>query len=518
MDGQHYGKGTMKSRDIYLLGVDIGTGNLKSTLVRGDGVVVGSSSRELTTQYPHLGWTEQDPDDWYLAFCETLREAMNQAGIGSQKIVSVCFDAATHTPVLLDKDDHVLRPAILWTDQRSTEQVESLNKHHGDRIFQIGYQKANPTWTLPQLLWVKQNEPQVVEGTRKLMIAKDYLRFRVTGTWETDWVDALGTLMVDAEKRQWSRELCGYIGWPMDTLPPIVSPREVVGSVTAHAARETGLREGTPVVAGSSDTAVEDYGAGAIEAGQGVIKLATAGNTNIMTDEAHPHPLTFTYYHVIPGIWYSVAATNSCASAHRWLRDQFFQSEMRESEHRKMNAFEAMDEIARDVPVGSNGLIFHPYLLGERSPYWDPFLKADFIGITMRHRREHFVRSLYEGIAFSLKDCLDSVLSLGLDLQEARIIGGGARSALWRQIVSDVLGVEVLKPAVDDASYGAALLGGVGVGIFQDERDAIRKCVKIEGRNKPDPRSHEMYAKLFQIYKKAHDQLVEVCHTLHEFS
>jgi xylulokinase len=331
-------------------------------------------------------------------------------------------------------------------------------------------------------------------------------------------VDALGTLMVDAGERQWSKELCGYIGWAMDTLPPIVSPREVVGKVTAQAARDTGLRVGTPVVAGSSDTAVEDYGAGAIEAGQGVIKLATAGNTNIMTDKAHPHPLTFTYYHVIPGLWYSVAATNSCASAHRWLRDQFFQPEMEESERGEKDAFEVMDEIARDVPVGSNGLIFHPYLLGERSPYWDPFLKADFIGITMRHRREHFVRSLYEGIAFSLKDCLDSVLSLGLDLQEARIIGGGARSALWRQIVSDVLAVEVLKPAVDDASYGAALLGGVGVGIFQDERDAIRKCVKIEGRNKPDPRSHEMYAKLFQIYKKAHDQLVEVCHTLHEFS
>jgi xylulokinase len=508
----------MELKDLYLVGVDIGTGNLKSIIVRGDGTVVGSSSQELTTSYLHPGWTEQDPNDWYLAFCKTFHEALNQAKISTKKINAVCIDAAAHTPVLLDENDEILRPAILWTDQRSVKQVEWLNKHYGDRIFQIGYQRANPTWTLPQLLWVRECEPEVFQKTRKLMIAKDYLRFRVTGSWETDWVDALGTLMLDAGKRQWSKELCGYIGWPMDTLPKIVSPREVVGKVSRQASRDTGLQEGTPVVAGSSDTAVEDYGAGAVEAGQGIIKLATAGNTNIMTDKAYPHPLTFTYYHIIPGLWYSVAATNSCASAHRWLRDQFFKSEMKKCEREKKGAFDVMDEIAKDVPVGSNGLIFHPYLLGERSPYWDPFLKADFIGITMRHQRQHFVRALYEGIAFSLKDCLNSILSLGLDLKEARIIGGGSRSALWRQIVCDVLGVEVLKPAIDDASYGAALLGGVGVGIFQDEKDAIHKCVKIVSHNKPDPRNHETYTRLFDVYRKAHDQLVEVCHELHEFS
>lgn len=508
----------MTSKDVYLVGVDIGTGNLKSIIVRIDGTVVGSSSQELTTSYLYPGWTEQDPNDWYLAFCKTFREALSQSNIDIKKIAAVCFDAAAHTPVLLDNNDQILRPAILWTDQRSVKQAEWLNNNYGDRIFKIGYQRANPTWTLPQLLWVKENEAHIFEKTQKLMIAKDYLRFRVTGTWETDWVDALGTLMVDAEKRQWSKELCDYIGWPMDTLPRIVSPREVVGKVSSQASRDIGLREGTPVVAGSSDTAVEDYGAGAIEAGQGIIKLATAGNTNIMTERAYPHPLTFTYYHVIPGLWYSVAATNSCASAHRWLRDQFFQTEMEKAEEGEKSAFDVMDEIAKDVPVGSNGLIFHPYLLGERSPYWDPFLKADFIGITMRHRREHFVRSLYEGVAFSLKDCLNSILNLGLELKEARIIGGGSKSALWRQIVCDVLGVEVSKPVVDDASYGAALLGGVGVGIFQDEKDAIKKCVKITSHSKPNPKNHERYTQLFEIYKKAHDQLVDICHRLHDFS
>jgi xylulokinase len=301
----------------------------------------------------------------------------------------------------------------------------------------------------------------------------------------------------------------------MDTLPKIVSPREVVGSVLRQAAQDSGLREGTPVVAGTSDTAAEDYGVGAIDPGQGVIKLATAGNTNVMTETPRPHPLIINYYHVVPGLWYTVAATNSCASAHRWLRDQFFRSDIERSEARGQDAFQAMDAIAREVPVGSEGLLFHPYLLGERSPYWDPLLRADFLGITMRHRREHFVRALYEGIAFSLKDCLDSLAPLGLTMAEARIIGGGSKSGLWRQIVCDVMGMEVLKTAEDDASFGAALIAGVGVGIFADERDAIRQCVQVVSSNQPDPRTHERYTRLFEVYKKAQGRLAEINHDLH---
>jgi xylulokinase len=508
----------MGLKETYLLGIDIGSGSLKCLIVRGDGIVLGAGSKELITYYTFPGWSEQNPEDWYQAFCETFRKAVNQAGINSKHIASVCITAAAHTPVLLGKHDEVLRPAILWTDQRSTKEVDWLNKNYGERILQIGYQKTNTTWTLPQLLWVIRNEPQVFEKTDKIMIAKDYLRFRITGTWETDWIDGLSTLMFDAEKKEWSEEICGYIGWPMKTLPKIVSPRAVVGKVNRQSSADSGLPEGIPVVAGTSDTAAEDYGAGAIDPGQGIIKLATAGNTNIMTPKPHPHPLLLNYYHVIPGIWYVVAATNSCASAHRWLRDQFFKSDIEKSMEEGKDAFDIMDDIAKNVPPGSDGLIFHPYLLGERTPYWDPFLRADFIGITMRHKREHFVRALYEGIAFSLKDCLNSLSDLNLTVEEVRIIGGGSKSALWRQIVSDVIGMEVLKPAVDDASYGAALLGGVGVGVYQDEKDAIKKCVKIVTTHKPHKKNHEKYEKLFDIYKKAQSKLAEINHQLHKIS
>jgi xylulokinase len=507
----------MGSAQIYLLGVDIGSGSLTSVLVRGDGQVVSKAAKELVTYYPAVGWSEQNPTDWYGAFCQTAREAMTNAGLEASQIASVCITAATHTPVLLGEKDEILRPAILWTDQRSIEEVQWLNDHHGERILEIGYHKVNPTWTLPQLFWVKKNEPAVFEKTKKVMIAKDYLRFRLTGTWETDWIDALGTLMLDAAKKQWSKELCDFIGWPIATLPRIVPPTAVVGSLTSEAASDSGLLQGTPVVAGTSDTAAEDYGVGAINPGQGIIKLATAGNANIMTETPNPHPQLLNYYHVVPGLWYTVAATNSCASAHRWLRDQFFTGDIEQSSAEGKDVFSAMDEIAQDVPVGSDGLLFHPYLLGERSPYWDPFLRADFVGITMRHRREHFVRALYEGIAFSLLDCVDSLAPLGLKIEEARIIGGGSKSALWRQIVSDVIGMEVLKTSEDDASFGAALIGGVGVGVFADEKEAIEKCVRVKTSNTPNPHHHERYHRLFDIFKKAQRQLVEVNHELHAF-
>ncbi len=510
----------MGLKETFLLGVDIGSGSLKSTLIRGDGSVVSSASKDLFTAYPHPRWSEQNPEDWYVALCETAKGALTKSGLKNISIASVCITAAAHTPVLLDENDAILRPAILWTDQRSVKEVGWLNENYGDRILEIGYNRANPTWTLPMLLWVKNNEPEVFARIRRIMVAKDYLRYKLTGTWETDLIDAQGTLLLDSKNRCWSNELCGYIGLPIETLPPIVAPTAVVGKISARAARDSSIPENTPVVAGTSDTAAEDYGVGAVNPGQGIIKLATAGNANIMTETPHPHPLLINYYHVVPGLWYTVAATNSCASAHRWLRDQFFGVEMEQSESAGKDAFDVMDEFAAQVEPGSNGLLFHPYLLGERSPYWDPFLRADFVGITMQHTRRHFVRALYEGISFSIVDCMMSMLEVGesLKMEEVRLIGGGARSGLWRQIVSDATGLEVLKTAVDDASYGSAMIGGVGTGVYADERDAVAKCVKVVSSNKPDPARHERYRQLFAIYKKAQSRLADINHELHAFA
>lgn len=499
------------------MGVEIGSSNLKCLIVGEDGRIGGSASKELVTHYAYPGWAEQNPESWYTAFSETTQRALTASGIKKEYIQAVCITAATHTPVLLDRRNRPLRPAILWTDQRSRHEARWLNQTHGESIFNIAYHQANPTWTLPQLLWLQRNEPHVVQKTVKLMMPKDYLRFRLTGTWETDPTDALGTLMLDAAKIKWSGTLCAYIDWPISTLPPIRPPTHIAGGISDKAASATGLLKGTPVVVGTSDTAAESLGAGAVNPGQTIIKLATACNISVVTRAPHPDPLLFNYYHVVSNLWYTVAATNNGAATHRWMRDQFFRRENPPNGVPKEISFREMDDMASKIPLGCRGLIFHPYLQGERTPYWDPLLRGDFLGITMQHTREHFVRALYEGIAFSLLDCLFSLNPLKPAMAENRIIGGGSKSTVWRQIVSDVLGKTLLKPEIDEAAYGAALLAGIGIGMYADEKDAIKTCVNIIDENTPNSQNHDRYMELFEIYKKAQKYLVEINHRLHDF-
>jgi xylulokinase len=302
------------------------------------------------------------------------------------------------------------------------------------------------------------------------------------------------------------------IGWSMATLPPIVKPSAVVGKVTAKAAQATGLAEGTPVVCGTSDTAAETFGAGMVREGMGVVKLATAATVNVLSSKARPDFSLINYYHVVPDHWYVIAATNSCASAHKWLRDTFFRREGEDGSA----VFDAMDARAAAVHTGSEGLFYHPYLNGERSPYWDPLLRADFVGAGFNHSGGHFVRALYEGVAYSLRDCHDVMKLKGLGFTTARLTGGGARSALWRQIVADVLNITVELPAVADASYGAALLAGVGIGVFESER-AAADVVQIVSRATPDPVRAAIYDQGFPIYRDIQKALAPINHRIHGF-
>ena len=502
----------MKPGQSYLVGADIGTSGFKTCLIDMQRAVLGSASRELTTAHPHVGWCEQDPDDWYWAFRETLVEARQRAEVDACDIAAVCIDAAAHTPVLTDAEGRVLRPAIMWTDQRTGDQVRRLEAEHGEEIFAIGYQAVNPTWTLPQLLWVAENEPEVARRTACVFVAKDYLRWRLTGVWATDPIDAMSTLLFDAAKHQWSSRLIELARFRPEQFPPVQAPSSIAGKVLPLPAEELGLSPGTTVVTGTSDSALEMYGAGAVDSGQCVVKLATAAYVNVVTDRACPHRRTLTYYHVVPDLWYSVAATNSCASALRWFRDVFCRHEMRIAKSEGRSAFALIDDLAAEAPVGADGVLFHPYLLGERSPHWDPDLRASFVGLSMRHDMRHMARAVLEGIAFSLRDCLSSIKALGLDAHEARIIGGGAVSPLWRQITSDVLGLPLAYPENADASFGAALLGGVGIGAFADERDAARRCIRIQRRVEPDEKRNEQYRRTYELYRMTHAGLSDVYH------
>lgn len=490
-----------------LLGIDIGTSGCKITAIDRQGEMVDTALAEFHTSRPHPGWSEQDPDEWYAVACGLLRSLWQRGKCRAEQIAAIGLDASTHNAVLADGHFRPLRPAIMWTDQRSVQQAARLDREAGAEIFRIGYQKPTPTWTLPQLVWIAEHEPEPLRRTKHVLFTKDYVRHQLTGTWETDHIDAQGSLLYDMAARHWSEELCQLAGLPPRVLPPLVEPTEVVGSVTAEAAAQTGLRAGTPVVAGCSDSAVEDYAAGAIRPGQMIVKLATAGNVNVMTAEAHPHPRTLTYAHVIPGLWYTVTATNTAASAERWFRDVFCQHEVEQAAAAGRSVYEQLHEAARQVPPGAEGLFFHPYLLGERSPYWDANLRGSFVGATMRHGKPHFVRALLEGVAYSLRDCYRTIGDMQLPVDEIRLIGGGAKSDLWTQIISAVFARPVVRPAGSDASFGAALLAGVGVGLFADTVAAAEQCVRIRDLVQPEPQAVEVYAKLFPLYGRIHDDL-----------
>jgi xylulokinase len=392
----------------------------------------------------------------------------------------------------------------MWNDQRSAAQAAALHEQAGEMIIATSLNRVNPTWTLAMLAWLQENEPGIIARTRRLYLAKDYLRFCLTGTWETDLSDAIGALMADNETKTWSPEICALIGWDMTTLPPIRRPADIVGHVTAPAASRLSLAAGTPVVCSSNDTTVEFFGAGAITAGIGAVKLATAGVLFLATDGPSVNPPISCYPHIIDGMYYTATGTNSCASAHRWLRDTMFSA----------GGFAEMDALAGTIPPGAAGLIFHPYLQGERAPYWDSGLRADFLGLTISHTRAHFARALYEGIAYSIRDILTAARALGQSYGAIRLMGGGARSATWRQIIADVTGLVVEVMENGDASFGAALLAGIGTGVFATPQAAITACVRPTSRHEPDAGHHETYTRLFDIYKSAQSVLAPINHQI----
>ena len=496
----------------HLLGIDLGAGSLKATIIRRDGSLAGEGSHLVATKIPRFGWSEQDPAEWYQALCRAVPAALAAAALSPDAIAGIGLSGGAHIPVLTDAEDRVLRPAIMWADQRSAAEARELHEQAGEFIIRTSLNRVNPTWSLAMLKWLQRHEPEVVRRVRRLYISKDYLRTRLTGSWETDYSDAVGALMADDRTKSWSPEIAALIGWPMETLPPVVRPMDVVGAVTEKAARETGLAAGTPVVCGSNDTTVEFFGVGAIEPGIGAIKIATSAVLFLAVQGPSVHPPVSCYPHIVEGMYYTATGTNSCASAHRWLRDNFF---LPASGGDGSAAFEEMDRLAGGVAPGSEGLIFHPYLQGERAPYWDPLLRGDFIGMTMQHSRAHFARALYEGIAYSIRDLLEAARALGLSFGTIKLMGGGARSATWRQIIADVTGLAVERPGNGDASFGAALVAGVGVGFYADPKAAVAQCVRVLDRCEPDPAHHAHYGRIFAIYKEAQAALAPLNHRLH---
>lgn len=474
----------------YLLGIDFGGGASKATLLCENGEISATATAEYPTDYPKPGYAEQDPAHWVDATCKNIVGVLEKSGISPRDIAAVSFDAATHTAVITDDDFNVIRPAIYWTDTRSTEEVKLLRENYGEIIEKQVLHKADTIWSLPELLWIKNNEPQNWAKVRKIMFAKDFVRHFFTGDYVTDFIEAEGSMMFDVNTMKWSPELCKILDIDTKMLPKIVKPTDIVGNIGKKAAEVTGLCEGTPVLCGTTDTVMEVFASGAIRKGQMTLKLATAGRICVVTDKPYPDINLINYSHIVDNMFYPGTATKSCAASYRWFRDTFG------------GDYRELDEMAEKIAIGSDGLVFHPYLNGELTPYANPNLCADFVGVRASHTKAHFTRAVLEGVAMSMLDC--KMALEGFDIEHgdsAAIIGGGGKSPLWRQMISDALGIKLVEMKYADSSFGSAMLAGIAVGIFESPEQAVEKCNEVVSITLPNSENTPKYMELFKRYK-----------------
>ncbi len=483
----------------YLLGIDFGGGASKATLIDVNGNIVAENTVEYPTLYPENNACEQDPNDWISALCENSKALIQKSGIDSGDILTIALDSATHTSLVCDEDFRPLRNAIHWTDSRSRDEADKLLSECGEEIFKKCFHKPDTIWTLPQLIWLKNREPEVFAKTKYIFFEKDYLRYYLTGVFCTDYIEAEGSMLFDCNKMQWDSELCALAGITVDMLPPIVKPTDVIGSVTKSAAINTGLKEGTPVICGTTDTVMEVFASGAVKKGDVTVKLATAGRICVITDKPYPDRHLVNYSHIADGMWYPGTANKSCAASYRWYRDNFG------------GEYKELDKAAAEITIGCDGLIFHPYLNGELTPYADPTLCGSFVGIRATHTKAHFTRAVLEGVAYSLLDSKQYLDSLNIEYGTvATAIGGGTKGKLWRQMIADTLGIALKTTESSDSSFGSAMLAGIAAGVFKDAEDAVNKCVKEVEVTYPNPENTAKYREVFKVYKKIHDALAPI--------
>ncbi len=484
---------------MYLLGIDFGGGSSKATLISQEGRLVAANAVEYSTSYPKPGFAEQNPEDWYAATCKNIRGILQKSGVLPTEIAAIALDAATHTAVLLDAKNQVLRPAIHWTDSRSREEVAYLKANYEDMILAQTFHNPDTIWTLPQLLWVQKHEPEIWAKTEKILFAKDYIRLRLCDSYDTDFIEAQGSMFFDYTKMNWSEELCQVLGFPVEKLPTLRKPTDRVGSVTLSASQDTGLAPGTPIFCGTTDTVMEVFASGAVNPGQMTVKLATAGRICVMTEKPYPHRNLINYSHIVPGLWYPGTATKSAAASYRWYRDTFGSN------------YKVLDRGAKSVAPGCDGLLYHPYLNGELTPYADPLLRGSFTGIRAGHTRGHFSRAVMEGVGFSLKACKKVLDELQIPHENsAVIIGGGASGSVWRQIVADMLNCSLIQVQNPDSSLGSAMLAGLGIGFFESPQDAVARCLQVESTTRPIPENVAIYDAIFPRYEAIHDALAPI--------
>jgi len=493
-----------------VLGIDVGTSGTRALVVDETGSILGSGTADHQPfASPQPGWAEQDPRDWWQASLQAIRQAIHASGLPPHAISCVGFSGQMHGAVVLDKNHEVVRPALIWCDQRTEVQSRQLARIFGiDRLIHLTCNPPLTNFTLTKLLWLQQNEPENWERVRYVMLPKDYVRFRLTGESATDVADASGTLLLDVARRTWSSEVLRKTNIDNRFLPQLFESQEICGSISQEASVLTELKAGTPVIAGAGDQAAGAVGIGITKAGIVSATIGTSGVVFAATDHPamDPKGRLHSFCHAIPQRWHVMGVTQAAGLSLRWFRDQFgFSHENGRS------SYQLLTEEAATVPAGSGDVFWAPYLMGERTPHLDPNARAAFLGLSASHSRAHMTRAILEGVAYSLKDTFAIFDDIGVPVQHIRLGGGGARSPLWRQIQADVYGHEVeLVEAEEGAAFGAAILAGVAAKWWTNVDEACEAVVRIASRVKPDPTNSAKMLAGYQTYRRIYPALRSV--------
>jgi xylulokinase len=486
----------------YFIGIDTSTTATKALLMDSLGGVVAVASSEYPFETPHPLWSEQDPALWWAATIQSIRDVLRKSSVDGAEVAGLGLTGQMHGLVLLDEKGEVLRPAILWNDQRTGAQCEEIHRLVGkQRFIEITGNVALTGFTAPKILWVRENEPDVYAKARQILLPKDYVRFKLTGVYACDRAGGAGTVLFDVKERTWSPEVLDKLGIPTEWLPPTYEGPEITGTISAEAAALTGLKQGTPVMGGGGDQAAGAVGVGAVRPGVVGLVLGTSGVVFATTPSAliEPEGRLHAFCHSVPGRWHLMGVMLSAAGSLRWYRDTLAPGV----------GFDELLAPAADVPAGSDGLLFLPYLTGERTPHPDPLARGAFVGLTVRHTKVHLTRAVLEGVAFGLRDSFELIKNAGLtSIDQVRVSGGGAKSILWRQILADVFDAELVTVnTTEGAAYGAAILAGVGAGIWPDVDTATDQCVKVTGSTPVQPEMVPLYEAAYRQYVKLYPAL-----------
>ena len=495
----------------FYIGIDIGTSGTKTVLFDRNGNVIRGSSYEYPLHQPAIGYAEQDPEDWWRAVQCSIRDVVDSSGIKKDDIKGIGLSGQMHGAVLMDKDNNVLRRAIIWCDQRSGRECDEITSVIGaDRLIEITANPALTGFTASKILWVKNNEPNIYDKIKKVLLPKDYIRFKLTGEFATEVSDASGMQLMNIAGRSWSHEVISEVCMDIEWFAKMYESQEVSGMISSEAAVVTGLKQGTPVVGGAGDQAAGAVGNGIVKKGVVSSTIGTSGVVFAHSDTVtiDPQGRVHTFCHAVPGAWHIMGVTQGAGLSLKWFRDNFCLEEIDQASSIGLDPYFIMDKKAAAINAGSNGVIYLPYLMGERTPHLDPDARGVFFGLSAKHGKYDMVRSVMEGVVYSLRDCFEIIEGMGVDVGNVRASGGGGKSQLWRQMQADILNVDInTVSSPEGPALGVAILASVGTGEYSSVQEACDNIIRIKTLQKANTANVPEYEKYYQIYKSLYTSL-----------